>query len=253
MSSSSGRGVRKTWVWIVRSIVVQRDVAAVDVDEMRTSNVASIHVRGRKFGRWNGRDAHSKRAVRAGSVRSRSVEDDVLRVVFSEEEVHRRTAELGRVLAEKLADKRPLILGVLTGGFMFAADLVRQMRPCPPGTTIKFVKASSYGTGTVSSKQVRLSGIEDSNVVGRNVLVVEDIVDTGWTLTKVREYLLERGAISVTIVVLLDKKERREVPVPVDHIGFVCPDEFVVGFGLDYAEEYRTLPYIGVLKPEVYS
>lgn len=233
--------------------VEEGKVAVGDEGEMFVADTSRLLVRSANADFRHRKNRPKRQVFRTRSVRSGKVEDDVLQVVFSQEEVHDRTVELGQKLAVDLADKRPLILGVLTGGFMFAADLVRQMRPCPPGTTIKFVKASSYGTGTVSSKQVQLSGIDDSNIAGRNVLVVEDIVDTGRTLTKVREYLVERGATSVTIVALLDKKERRELPVPVDHIGFVCPDEFVVGFGLDYAEEYRTLPYIGVLKPEVYS
>lgn len=186
-------------------------------------------------------------------LRSDPLEADILKVIYSNEQVHHRVAELGRTLARELSDKRPLVLGVLTGAFVFAADLVREMQPCPRGTTIKFVKASSYGKGTVSSKHVTLTGIDEDAIVGRNILIVEDIVDTGRTLTSLREYLLEKGAASVTIVVLLDKKERRELPIPVDYTGFVCPDEFVVGFGLDYAEEYRSLPFIGVLKPEVYS
>uniref|UniRef100_A0A7S0RF50 Hypoxanthine phosphoribosyltransferase n=1 Tax=Chlamydomonas leiostraca TaxID=1034604 RepID=A0A7S0RF50_9CHLO len=183
-----------------------------------------------------------------------SYHDDIDYILYSEEQLKARVGVMGHQLSVDYADKAPLILGVLTGAFQFTGDLVRAMDPCPRGTTVNFVRASSYGSGTASSGQVTLKvDIDPSRVAGRHVILVEDIVDTGLTLTRLRAYIMEQcGAASCAIVALLDKKERRKVEIVPDYSGFDCPNEFVVGYGLDFDEEYRTLPYIGVLRPECY-
>jgi len=181
--------------------------------------------------------------------------DDIEAVLYSEALLHQRTSELGHQLARDFADKSPLVLGVLTGAFQFTGDLMRCMEPCPRGTTVNFVRASSYTSGTTSSGQVKVKvDIASSAVLGRHVILVEDIVDTGQTLTRLKAHLLEEcGAATVAIVTLLDKRERRKVVLEADYVGFTCPNEFVVGYGLDFDEEYRTLPYIGILRPERYA
>ncbi|KAJ9514927.1 hypothetical protein QJQ45_028662 [Haematococcus lacustris] len=185
----------------------------------------------------------------------RHLSDDIAYVLFPEQQIHARVQQLGRQLAHDYADRAPLVLGVLTGAFQVCGDLVRSMDPCPRGTTVNFVRASSYGSGTESSGKVAIKMDMDSKLIkGRHVVLVEDIVDTGMTLTRLKAHLTENcEAASVAIVALLDKRERRKVELEADYVGFQCPNEFVVGYGLDFDEEYRTLPYIGVLKPECYA
>ena len=179
-----------------------------------------------------------------------NMEQDILKVLYSEEEIQRRVTEMGEELYDRFADKNPLFVGVLSGCFVFMADLVRasQMK-----RQLEFIAVSSYKNGTKSSGVVQITRDLQCDITGRNLIVVEDILDSGNTLAYLKEYLLNRGAASVNIVTLLDKPSRRQKAIYADIVGFEVPDEFVVGYGLDYAQQYRNVPYIGVLKPEVYG
>jgi hypoxanthine phosphoribosyltransferase len=176
--------------------------------------------------------------------------NDILKVLLTEEQIKVRTRELGALLAEEFAGKNPLFLGVLKGCFVFMSDLIRA---CPVKSDLEFIAVSSYQNATVSSGRVQITHDVQQDITGRNVIIVEDILDSGNTLAFLKEYLTTKGAASITIVTLLDKPSRRTKAISADLSGFVVPDEFVVGYGLDYAQQYRNLPYIGVLKPEVYS
>ena len=178
------------------------------------------------------------------------LDGDILKVLVTEEELRRRVAELGEALRARFAGEKPLFLGVLKGSFIFLADLVRA---CPLQSDVEFIAVSSYANATESSGRVHIDHDLQQDITGRSLIVVEDILDSGNTLAFLKEYLLAKGAASVTIVTLLDKPSRRTKAVTADLAGFTVPDEFVVGYGLDYAQRYRNLPYIGVLKPEVYG
>jgi len=201
------------------------------------------------------RSPHVGKAQAAQGSVDVAIHEDMERVLWSEDALKSRVKELGRQIAADYADKRPLVLGVLTGAFTFTADLVRGMEPCPAGTQVNFVRASSYGSSTESSGQPGLKvDLDLSTTKGRHVVLVEDIVDTGLTLTLLKAHLLQEcQAASVSVVCLLDKAARRKVNIAPDYKGFDCPDFFIVGYGLDFNEYYRTLPYIGVLKPEMYK
>lgn len=175
---------------------------------------------------------------------------DLTSVLLTEDEIHRKVAEMGRQIATDYEGKNPMLVGILKGAVLFASDLFRAMS-CP--ASIDFMAVSSYGASTKSSGVMRILKDLDQGVEGQHVLLVEDIVDTGLTLRYLREYLEGRGPASLKVAVFLDKPSRRQVPVQVDYCGFEIPDEFVVGYGLDFAERYRNLPYIGVLKPEMYQ
>ncbi|MHB9144843.1 MAG: hypoxanthine phosphoribosyltransferase [Symbiobacteriia bacterium] len=175
---------------------------------------------------------------------------DLSHVLLTEEEIQLKVAEMGRRLAAEYAGKNPLLIGILKGAVLFCADLFRAL---DVPASIDFMAVSSYGASTKSSGVTRIMKDLDQGVEGRHVLLVEDIVDTGLTLRYLREYLGGRGPASLAIAVLLDKPSRRQAEVKVDYVGFEIPDEFVVGYGLDFAEQYRNLPYIGVLKPETYQ
>lgn len=173
---------------------------------------------------------------------------DIERVFYSEDELQSRISELGEQLTEDYQDKLPLMVGILKGSVPFMADLVKRM-DCQ--LEMDFMDVSSYHGGLESTGKITIEKDLSRDVKDRNVLIVEDIIDSGRTLRHVVDLLTERGAKSVKIVTLLDKKEGRVVEIDGDYIGFDCPNEFVVGYGLDYDEKYRQLPYIGVLKPEV--
>lgn len=176
--------------------------------------------------------------------------DDIRDILISEHEIAEKVRELGALLAEQYRDKNPLVICVLKGAVLFMSDLVRQMKiPCE----MDFMAVSSYGSSTASSGVVRILKDLDTSVQDRHVLIVEDIMDSGLTLSRLVELLQHRQAASVKVVTLLDKPERRKVEIKPDYCGFTVPDEFVVGYGLDYNEKYRNLPFIGVLKPEVYT
>ena len=178
------------------------------------------------------------------------LENDILKTLVTEEELHSRVSELGAALAERFQGKNPLFLGVLKGCFVFMSDLIRA---CPIKSDLEFIAISSYQNATVSSGRVQIRHDVQQDISGRDVIIVEDILDSGNTLAFLKSYLLTKGAASITIVTLLDKPSRRTKAITADLAGFVVPDEFVVGYGLDYAQQYRNLPYIGVLKPEVYT
>ena len=179
-----------------------------------------------------------------------NMEQDILKVLYSEEQIKARVAEIGDALYEEFRDRNPLFLGVLKGSFVFMSDIVRA---CQIKSDIEFIAVSSYQNGTTSSGVVQITHDLQQDITDREIIVIEDILDSGNTLFFLKNYFLTKGAKSVTIVTLLDKPSRRTKPITADYAGFEVPDEFVVGYGLDYAQQYRNLPYIGVLKPEVYS
>ena len=165
-------------------------------------------------------------------------------VMISEQEVKTRIAELGRQISEHYRDSgsEMVLVGLLRGSFMFMADLCRAI---DVSHEVDFMTASSYGSGMSTTRDVKILKDLDEDIRGKDVLIVEDIIDSGNTLSKVREILRLREPKSLAICTLLDKPERREVQVPVEFVGFSIPDEFVVGYGIDYAQRYRHLPYVG--------
>ena len=178
------------------------------------------------------------------------MDQDMLKVLYSEEQIRTRVQEMGDALYEQFKDRNPLFLGVLKGSFIFMADIVRA---CQIKSDIEFIAVSSYQNGTSSSGVVQITHDLQQDITGREIVVIEDILDSGNTLYFLKNYFLTKGAKSVTVVTLLDKPARRVKPITADLAGCEVPDEFVVGYGLDYAQQYRNMPYIGVLKPEVYS
>lgn len=165
-------------------------------------------------------------------------------VMISEAEIKSRVAELGKQISDHYRDSgsEMVLVGLLRGSFMFMADLCRTIEV---SHEVDFMTASSYGNGTSSSRDVKILKDLDEDIRGKDVLIVEDIIDSGNTLSKVREIFRLRGPKSLAICTLLDKPSRREVDVPVEYVGFAIPDEFVVGYGIDYAQRYRHLPYVG--------
>lgn len=170
---------------------------------------------------------------------------DKLEVYLTPEQIQKRVAELGAQISRDYEGQDLLLVAVLKGSVVFLADLMRHIT-IPH--SIDFMATSSYGAATESTGVVRILKDLDIPITGRNVLIVEDIVDTGYTLDYLRRMLLEREPASLRVVCLLDKRERRLVDVPIDYVGFVIPNAFVVGYGLDYAELYRNLPYIAIPK-----
>ncbi|KAG2450717.1 hypothetical protein HYH02_004555 [Chlamydomonas schloesseri] len=193
--------------------------------------------------------------LKKGTAEARTYHDDMKCILWTASDLASRISELGRQIAADYEGKAPLVLGVLKGSFMFYSDLVRAIEPCPRGLTMDFIRASSYGSGTESTGDVKLkTDLKKEKVAGRHVILVEDIVDTALTITTVIRYLQEECDVaSVRTATLLDKHERRVINYKPEYVGFTCPNEFVVGYGLDFDEEYRSIPYIGVLKPECYA
>ena len=175
---------------------------------------------------------------------------DVEEVLLSGDEVQTRVGELGAQLAADYEGRDPVLVSVLKGSIIFLADLVRAM-PIP--LSVDLMEVSSHGSSTESSGQVRILKDLSTPIEGREVIVVEDIIDTGLTLNYLLRYLRDKGPASMRICCLLDKPARRLAPIEIDYRGFTIADRFVIGYGLDYAERYRNLPYIGVLRPSVYS
>lgn len=176
--------------------------------------------------------------------------NDIQEVLFSEQQLADKVAELGARISADYEGKNPLVVSVLKGSYVFMADLTRKITiPC----NVDFMAVSSYGTGTKTTGEVQIIKDIGSKIDGRHLIIVEDILDSGVTLSFLMKILKARGAASIRLCTLLSKPERRKVDVPVDYLGFEIPDAFVVGYGLDYAEKYRNLPYIGILKPAIYG
>jgi hypoxanthine phosphoribosyltransferase len=178
------------------------------------------------------------------------VKEDIKEILITREELEDKVRELAGILTEEYKDKNPLAVCILKGAALFMADLVKEL---DIQLEMDFMDVSSYGNSTRSSGEVKIIKDLNTSVEGRDVLIVEDIIDSGLTLKYLVDLLRHRKAKSLKIVTLLDKPHNRQVELKPDLTGFVIPDEFVVGYGLDYAEKYRNLPYIGVLKPEVYN
>jgi len=178
------------------------------------------------------------------------MDQDVLKVLYTEEEILARVKEMGAQMQKDLDGTEPLFVSVLRGAFIFMADITRACQlPCD----VEFIAVSSYQNSTSSSGAVKITHDIQQDIAGRHLVVIEDILDSGNTLAFLKQYFLTKGAADVKICTLLDKPSRRTKAITADYIGFTVPDEFVVGYGLDYAQKYRNLPYIGVLKPEVYT
>lgn len=171
-------------------------------------------------------------------------------IVLTEDEIHARVCELGEQITRDYGDEPVLLVAVLRGAAIFVADLARAISA---PVEMDFMAVSSYGSSTKSSGVVRILKDLDENIEGRNVLVCEDILDTGLTLKYLLKNLASRKPTSLEVVALLSKEGKQRVPISCKYTGFDIPDEFVVGYGLDYAERYRNLPYVGVLKPEIYA
>jgi hypoxanthine phosphoribosyltransferase len=178
------------------------------------------------------------------------IEQDIARVLISSEQLQAKAAEMGQAISEDYQGKDLLLVCVLRGAFMFLADLTRCIT-IPH--EVDFMATASYGRSTESSGIVRILKDLNTSIEGHHVLLVEDIVDSGRTLQYLLRLLRDRNPASVGVCCLLDKKERREVEVPLNYVGFTVPNEFVVGYGLDYGGLYRNLPFVGVLKPELYE
>lgn len=178
------------------------------------------------------------------------MKEDILKVLLSEDEIAARVAEIGAQISRDYAGRHLVMVSVLKGSVVFMADL---MRAVTVPAEIDFMCVSSYGSGVKTSGVVKIIKDLDNDLAGMDLLLVEDILDSGMTLEYIKKLLLGRNPNSIKICTLLDKPERRKADVVADYKGFEVPDEFVVGYGLDYAEKYRNLPYIGVLKPSVYG
>ncbi len=176
--------------------------------------------------------------------------NDIDYILYSEETLNAKVEELGQAITNDYKGRAPFLIGVLKGCFVFMADIARAIDlPCD----IDFMSVSSYGNGTSSTGAVNITKDLSRDIEGRDVIIIEDILDSGITLSYLKSYLNNRRPASIKICTLLDKPARRASDIRADYIGFTCPDEFVVGYGLDYAEKYRNLPFIGVLKPEIYE
>jgi hypoxanthine phosphoribosyltransferase len=178
------------------------------------------------------------------------IHDDVEEILLTDAQIRARIAELGAQLSRDYDGRAPVLVSVLKGSIIFLADLVRAME-IP--LSIDLMEVSSYGASTETSGQVRILKDLSRPIEGRHVVVVEDIIDTGLTLNYLLRYLRDKGPASLGICCLLDKPARRLAPIEIDYRGFTIPDRFVIGYGLDYDERYRNLPYIGVLRPSVYG
>ena len=172
------------------------------------------------------------------------------KTLISEEEIKARVSELAKQIEKDYEGKAPTMIGVLKGSIMFYTDLVRQIN-LP--LTVDFMSISSYGAGVNSTGEVKIIKDIDGKIGGKDVIIVEDIIDSGYSMNCLLKLFATRSPKSVKVCALLDKPSRREIPVQIDYTGFQVANEFVVGYGLDYDEKYRNLPFVGVLKPEVYN
>ena len=182
-------------------------------------------------------------------MKSQNPNDDVLEVLVSEEEIKQKVSEIAERIMKDYKGKNLVLIGILKGSLIFMADL---MRAVDLRCTLDFMSVSSYGDGTSSSGVVKILKDLDQPIEGKDVLIIEDIIDTGYTLSYLKEILTARNPNSIKFATLLDKPSRRKADIDVDYVCFEVPDEFVVGYGIDFAQEYRNLPYIGILKPEAY-
>lgn len=176
--------------------------------------------------------------------------NDIEKTLVSKEELDAKVQELADKIGADYEDKNPVFLGILKGSFVFMADLMRKINIY---CDIDFMAVSSYGNRSTTSGAVKINKDLSQDIEGRHVVIIEDILDSGVTLSYLKSYLMNRNPASISICTLLDKPARRKADIKADYFGFDIPDEFVVGYGLDYAERYRNLPFIGVLKPEIYS
>ncbi len=175
---------------------------------------------------------------------------DIERILISEEEIQAKVKEIGKKITESFNGEELIVVCIMKGSLVFCADLIRYI-DCP--VVLDYMQASSYGSGTASSRFINIKRDLEEDIKGRNVLIVEDIIDSGNTLFKLKELFDSKEAKKVEICTLLDKPSRRESFVKVDYTGFEIPDEFVVGYGLDFNQSYRNLPYVGILKSSVYE
>lgn len=178
------------------------------------------------------------------------LEKDIAKVLVDEETLKKKVAEMGKRISEDYKGKKLLVIGILKGSVVFLSDLIRSI-DCD--VSIDFMVVSSYGSGTESTSSLNIRLDLSRPLDNMDVLIAEDILDSGNTLSKVKNMLLQRNPASLRIATLLDKPDRRQTPVEVDYCGFSIPDEFVVGYGLDYNEKYRNLPYVGILDRRIYS
>jgi hypoxanthine phosphoribosyltransferase len=181
---------------------------------------------------------------------SQKMNDDIKKILIDEDELRAIVERLGEQITEDYKGKDVLLIGILKGSVIFMADLMRAIDlPC----NIDFMAVSSYGSGTESSGRVKINKDLDNDIQGKDIIIIEDILDSGKTLYYIRDILSARKPASIKICTLFDKPERREADIKADYIGSLVPNEFIVGYGLDYAEYYRNLPFIGVLKESVYE
>ena len=178
-----------------------------------------------------------------------AMHEDIKEILYTEEQIRARVKELGAQITKDFEGSMPIVIGILKGAIIFYADLMREL---DLAAQLEFMIVSSYGSGTTPGQLV-FKKDTDANLEGRNILIVEDIIDSGNTLYLLKNELEKRKPAMVKICAFLDKPARRTAQIKADYVGFVCADEFVVGYGLDFAEKYRNLPYIGVLKPSVYE
>ncbi len=182
-----------------------------------------------------------------------NIKNDIEKILVSEEELDAITTRLAKQITDdyRNSSRNLVILTILKGSFVFSADLVRKIT-LP--MEFEFMKVSSYGGDTISSGNLKISlDLSRDDLADLDILIIEDIIDSGFTLSNLKKYLVEKGAGSVKVCTLLDKPSRRKFPLEADYVGAVIPDEFVVGYGLDYSEKYRHLKFVGVLSPSVYS
>jgi hypoxanthine phosphoribosyltransferase len=175
---------------------------------------------------------------------------DIDHILISEEEINNKVSELAAQISRDYENKNPVFIGILKGSFVFMADLMRKVNIY---CDIDFMAVSSYGNKSASTGAVKINKDLSQDIEGRDVVIIEDILDSGLTLSYLKKYLMNRNPNSIKICTLLDKPARRVADIKADYFGFDIPDAFVVGYGLDYAERYRNLPYIGVLKSEIYT
>lgn len=176
--------------------------------------------------------------------------NDVEKILITKEELSERIKELGKAISKDYEGEDILCIGILKGSVVFLSDLIREIKN---NVSIDFMTVSSYGNSTETTGEIKIKKDLDSDISGKHVLIVEDIIDSGITLSRLKELLLKRNPASLKICTLLNKPERRIAEIDVDYIGFDIPNEFIIGFGLDYSEKYRELPFVGVLKREIYE